>query len=254
VESLLAGGPVKVSVVIPCFGRQEVLDLSLRSLLNQTRPADEIIVVDDGTEPPITVPDGVRLLRIERKPGYRGSSAAKNFGAKHATSDWLAFTDNDIIHLPDALESVVRLAEAGPENILYDVFSISVPEKLRTKEPETIAGFMDHRTFDGKSAGIISTEQHLGLIRKDFFDSIGGYDEETFKSWGLNNQDLCLRVRNAGGVVVSDIYRISNGRLLHCFHPEDPENEVHHVKEVRESEFKSKWGKRYGGFSAHRLS
>lgn len=241
-----------VSVIIPCFGRQEMLDACLKTLLNQTRKADEIIVVDDGSDLAIRVPDGVRYLRIEREPGYRGSSAAKNRGAKMATSEWLAFSDNDIIHLPDALESVMKVAEAGPENALYNVFSITIPEAIKFRDPEEIVYLMDHRTFDRLGTkGILSTEQHLGVIRKDYFNSLGGYDEEVFKNWGLNNQDLCLRIRNSGGLVSSNIYR-NNGRLLHCFHPDDPPNDVYHVNAIRDAEFSSKWGKQYGGFRVHK--
>ena len=93
-----------VSVVIPTFDRGSVLPRALDSVLAQTRPADEILVVDDGSS------DGTAAL-AERYPTVRwlhgrnrGVSAARNRGIRESRGDWLAFLDSDDGWEPEKLE------------------------------------------------------------------------------------------------------------------------------------------------------
>lgn len=266
-----------LSVVVPCFNGQKQLNSALSTLLNQTTPAHEIIVVDDGSERPISVPHGVRLIRIDRQPEYRGSSAAKNAGAAAATGDWLAFTDDDILHMPDAVESACNsVRDIDREDVLLTVFSIGVPEGMLdiidwkagdSESMECLLGcFRDQGKLyaathadgviaspkvgpvtglivDVNEAMVVSSEQHFGVISRGFFDSLGGYDSAAFPSWGFNNQDLCLRVVKAGGTLISNIIR-SNGEVLHCFHarpsPHDPA--------IAKQEFYAKYGAKFSPF------
>lgn len=263
---------MKLSVIIPCFNGQKCLDDSLSTLLNQTVPAHEIIVVDDGSDEPITVPTGVRLIRIERTPSYRGSSEAKNRGAEAATGDWLAFTDDDILHMPDAIECVTSKIAEIDDKTMITIFSLAIPdgllwtsewkrgdsdsmERLLTcfRKNRKLFEFGDDGVIPSKNAGrvtglvldmekilLISSEQHFGIINKDFFFSIGRYDESTFKSWGFNNQDLCLSVLKNGGWIVSNVIR-KTGEVLHCFHAKPSE----HEPSIAKDEFYAKYGKRY---------
>lgn len=220
---------MKFSVVIPAHGDQASLNRTVDSFLAQTLKPYEIIVVDDGSEVPLTVPDGVRLIRIDRVAGERGSSAAKNLGSSYATGDWLVFSDDDIIHLPDALESVQKkILESEREDMLINVFSI------------TPGSAIDHQAVQNVRSGRrVFSEQHMGVISADYFDAIGRYDSTTFLGWGYNNQDLSIRVVRAGGVVTSDVTRISTGELLTCVHTRPSI----HDSEKAKSDFLGKYGR-----------
>jgi cellulose synthase/poly-beta-1,6-N-acetylglucosamine synthase-like glycosyltransferase len=67
-----------VSVIIPSFGNQHLLDLTLAGLAGQTYPSEliEVIVVDDGSEPALRLPErrpaNCRLLRIPCRPRQAG--------------------------------------------------------------------------------------------------------------------------------------------------------------------------------------
>ena len=241
---------MQISLVLPAFNNQKMLDRSLCTLKAQVQShALECIVVDDGSKVPLTVPYWVRLLRIERHPISRGSSAAKNHGARHAEGDTLVFIDSDILCLKDTLLSMQHAMHACDEikeyNMLLNVMRISLPEGypiMRMRDTEKLlrkcrtANLLNNEKMDEP---VVCWEQNVGMIRKEFFDRIGCYDDVTFRSWGMNNQDLSIRVFKAGGRVTSYIPRTINKHRLHCFHP------WHLSQRSRwhaDKEFSSKWG------------
>jgi glycosyltransferase involved in cell wall biosynthesis len=95
---------MKISVIIPAYNAAAYIERALRSVLNQSRPADEIIVVNDGST------DGTSqiLKRYEGKIRIieqvnTGVSAARNAGIRAAAGDWIAFLDADDEWLPEKL-------------------------------------------------------------------------------------------------------------------------------------------------------
>lgn len=94
-----AAGEPTLSLVMPVYNVAEFLPRCLDSLAAQTRPADEIIAVDDGSTdacPAILAEYAQRLpsLRTVRQENG-GLSAARNTGIEHARGKWLAFVDSD---------------------------------------------------------------------------------------------------------------------------------------------------------------
>lgn len=97
---------MRISVVIPSHNRCHTLPRALDSVLNQTDPADQIIVVDDGSD------DATHNL-ISHYPDIdwiqqpnKGVSAARNRGIQAARHDWIALLDSDDEWLPEKLESI----------------------------------------------------------------------------------------------------------------------------------------------------
>ena len=88
-----------ISVIIPVYGVEQYLDQCVESIVNQTYPHLEIILVDDGS------PDGcpamcdawakkdARIKVIHQQNG--GLSCARNTGIQHATGDYITFVDSD---------------------------------------------------------------------------------------------------------------------------------------------------------------
>lgn len=107
-----------VSVVIPCYNGSDLLPGAIESVLTQTRPADEIIVVDDGSQDN-TAEVAVRYpgVIVHRIPNG-GVSNARNAGARLATSEWIAFLDHDDLFRPHKLEQQMALLAQSPG---YDV-------------------------------------------------------------------------------------------------------------------------------------
>lgn len=105
--------PARFSAVVPSYQRAAVLPRALESIRAQTRPPEEVVVVDDGST------DGTRELVEALGPPVRyvhqsnaGAAAARNHGARLASSPWLAFLDSDDAWEPDHLERMARAIEA----------------------------------------------------------------------------------------------------------------------------------------------
>jgi GT2 family glycosyltransferase len=109
-----------LSVVVPVFNRAELLPLTLSSLLCQARPAEEILVVDDGSSdgsanvaeafgPP------VRVIR----QANQGPAAARNRGLAEARGEWVHFFDSDDLALPNMHAEQLHVLEASGADVAY---------------------------------------------------------------------------------------------------------------------------------------
>jgi glycosyltransferase involved in cell wall biosynthesis len=104
-----------VSAVIPTYNRGRLLKEAIDSILRQTSPVAEIIVVDDGgtndTQQIVrSYGDPVVLLTQARA----GAAAARNLGVRHARGDWIAFLDSDDVWEPVKIERQLRYVELHP--------------------------------------------------------------------------------------------------------------------------------------------
>jgi glycosyltransferase involved in cell wall biosynthesis len=106
-----------ISVVIPARNASATLRRAIDSVLAQTLPADEIIVVDDGSSdatPAVASMHGVRL--IQQKEAL-GAAAARNAGVRAAQGEWIAFLDADDEWLPEKLGKQAARIELGQSMI-----------------------------------------------------------------------------------------------------------------------------------------
>lgn len=110
----------RLSVVVPARNEESALEKSLPSLLGQDYPDLEVVLVDDrSTDGTGNILDrhagtreNVRLVRVEHLPeGWLGKNHATYEGARHATGEWLLFTDADVRFHPGALRRAVARAE-----------------------------------------------------------------------------------------------------------------------------------------------
>lgn len=108
--------PPSVSVIVPCLDAEAHLAATLRSVLNQTRPPIEILVIDNGSQdgsPEIAQSFGpqVRLLRAP----MRGAPLARIAGAAEARGAALMFLDADDLLDPDVIEALSDALAKAPE-------------------------------------------------------------------------------------------------------------------------------------------
>jgi glycosyltransferase involved in cell wall biosynthesis len=156
--------PIKISVVIPNYNNATTLGRAIESILAQTFPAHEIIVIDDGSaddsaEVAAAFGDAVRYVR----QANAGVSAARNHGARVATGNWLAFLDADDIYLPDRLAAHARWIEREP-----DIDFLFADQEFRTPEGELL-----QHAIDASASGRSLLARHRGatdipMRREDF--------------------------------------------------------------------------------------
>ncbi|MFN3323618.1 MAG: glycosyltransferase family 2 protein [Bryobacteraceae bacterium] len=112
-----AGG---FSVIVPSYNRPRQLLTCVRSLLRLWAPADgyEVILVDDGSAPPVVLPQeiGARVKLIRQS--NQGPAAARNAGARWAEGRYLAFIDDDCEAEPDWLLAFERTCRDKPAPML----------------------------------------------------------------------------------------------------------------------------------------
>lgn len=107
--------PGSVSVVIPCFNQAHFLADSIGSVLEQTRAALEILVVDDGsTDDTAEVAERFAGVRCIRQRNH-GVSAARNAGLRASNGEFVVFLDADDRLLPHALQTGLERFAARPE-------------------------------------------------------------------------------------------------------------------------------------------
>jgi glycosyltransferase involved in cell wall biosynthesis len=102
-----------VSVVVATKDRAQLLDQTLRSIAEQTAPATEVIVADDGsTDATAEVVSRHGATLVRNAAGGWGAAGARNAGLAKVSTEYVAFVDSDDLLLPDALATLVPALEA----------------------------------------------------------------------------------------------------------------------------------------------
>lgn len=105
-----------VTAVIPTYNRAQLVQEALESVFAQTRPVDEIIVVDDGSTdntPEVlkSYGDKIRYLRQVNQ----GAGPARNLGIREASGYFIALLDSDDLWLPDKTKIQVEFLSHNPQ-------------------------------------------------------------------------------------------------------------------------------------------
>lgn len=114
---------VRVSAVLPNYNDARLLPEAIRSLGAQTRPFDEIVVIDDGsTDDSVAVIEALARqeprLRLVRHPVNQGAVAALNTGLREARGDYVHFGGSDDRFHPRLVEVTAALLDAHPQAAL----------------------------------------------------------------------------------------------------------------------------------------
>lgn len=186
-----------VSVVIPVYNGARYLSECIESVRDQTLPATEIIVVDDGSEDdtPKVADDWSGRVRYQRI-SHGGAARARNHGVRLVETDVVAFIDSDDIWLSSKLE-------------------LQMATLSRDKDPAMVFGHVQQFVSSD-----LTSEEAVGLkfnpaplpgpmpstlmIRKSDFDRVGPFDESLatgeFIEWSSRASDLGIKT-----LVVPDV-------------------------------------------------
>ncbi len=201
----------KISAIIPIYGNVGNLDRLITSLMRQTLPPSEIIIVDSSPLPLANPPRGANVKYI-KNPVDLALSGDYNCGAQQANGDYLLLMQQDCL--------------PGSDTDLETNFALLTPNRSAVTSSVTLpAENWEHYNFWGQAlmARWVGTFKQgisgkFDLIRADVFRKINGYDPKTFSTAG-EDMDLCLRLSQQGEVFVAPtqiIHLHNQSTQTHC--------------------------------------
>ena len=109
------------SVILPTHNRPHLLPQAIESVLAQTVDDFQLVIVDDGSDPPATVPTDSRIQHA-RLDQPRGPARARNRGLELAVGRYVCFLDDDDLFTPPRLEIAERGLRTSPLTVCYATF------------------------------------------------------------------------------------------------------------------------------------
>ncbi|WP_214408380.1 glycosyltransferase family 2 protein [Sphaerisporangium fuscum] len=212
---------LRVSVVIPAYDGQDKLDLALAGLAAQTYPEEllEVIVVDNGSTPPLRLPPvrptGTRLISCTEP----GRANARNAGLAAATGEVIHWLDSDVVADRREVEAHMRWHHLAPYLVVTGYLRFTTAE---LPAPEVVAAADDlAKLFEpaephewlvdlvGRTKGLTQTPSrafslHIGgatSVGRRLMEAAGPMDEELILG---QDTEMGYRLAQAGAVFVPE--------------------------------------------------
>lgn len=192
---------MRLSAVIPAYNAGETLPRVLEALLPQLEAGDECVVVDDASTDGTAAVASRYPVRLIRRAQAGGPAGARNLGAAEASGDVLVFLDSDVAAHPDVLARFrAHFADPSIEAVMgsYDDAPLA---------PGTVSRFRNllhcytHQTGNREASTFWAG---CGAIRRESFERHNGFDAGRYPTPSIEDIELGLRVREAGGRIVLD--------------------------------------------------
>ena len=207
----MAGISQPIGCTLPAYNAEAFVEEAIDSILGQTRPPSELVLVDDGSTDRTVERArraGGRLLRVVSQPNS-GIAAARNRGIAELTSPLIALSDADDISLPERFAALAEALSGDPEaggaychwrnEAIGDLADAEMPDRLHLGRPQTtlLTGTM--------------------LFRRSGLDAIGPFDT-SFRAyaetaWHIRAKDVGQRFVEVPSVLyIRRIHASNNSR------------------------------------------
>lgn len=184
-----------VSVVIVTYNKAQTVGAAIRSVLAQTTPHLEILVVDDGS----TDDTALQIRRFGSQVRYLpkangGTGSARNFGIAHAQGEYVAFLDGDDLWLPRKLEVQMAAFQREPALVGVQCGAYCVDEQLQAFEKrvchpkqDTLLDFLLFHNLPAFASTIVA--------RTEILKKLGGFGTDLVI---LSDWDMVCRLARTG--------------------------------------------------------
>lgn len=193
-------------MIVPARNAARSLSACLEAILAEAGDAVEIIVVDDAsTDETAKIASSypVRLVHLKQRGGV---AAARNAGADAARGRVLFFLDSDVVLAPGGLErGRAAIAQPGVDAVIG-----SYDDDPAVRSAVSLFKNLAHHHFHQRAGPEASTFWGAcGVIRRESFWSVGGFDARRFRSPSVEDIDLGYRLRERGAQI-----RLDRGLLV----------------------------------------
>lgn len=220
-----------VTVIIPVYNREKTIRRALDSVLSQTLPVHEIILVDDGsTDQTIDIINSydVPVIKLICHEKNAGASAARNTGIQAATGKYIAFLDSDDCWMENKLEAQMAFIVRYGYDVCCTDFLIRY-EGETGRVRRSARGYPDRLSMEEISYGCYVSPGSSLIATKESLLAIGGYDVryKRYEDW-----DLLLKFLYEGfkiGYLRDDLCAIY---VAHNFNPENALDGLSMIEEV----------------------
>jgi glycosyltransferase involved in cell wall biosynthesis len=199
--------PPFISVIIPAFNREHFVARAVTSVLHQTYPHLEVIVVDDGST------DGTVAalapfagkIQLLRQPN-RGVSTARNLGIRAARGPWIAFLDSDDWWKPAKLERQVQLIQKYGVSMCFTRCETDNGELWRDLEGVvSVVKEPGVHWVDDAAASVCLARHHPYIqtlvVEKQLLEKVGLFNESLSNG---NDTQILFRLSFYGGYLYLD--------------------------------------------------
>ncbi len=207
---------MKLSLIIPVHNGGAAFALCLAAAQRALEACGdlaetELIVVDDGStddSAALAQAAGARLLHLPA-PGGHGPAVARNAGAQTASGDVVVFVDADVALWPDALRCAASALDADPG--LAACFGSYDDNPGAPNFLSQYKNLLHHYVHQHAHTEASTFWTGCGAMRLATFQSLGGFDEQTYRRPSIEDIDLGYRLRRRGG----EIRLLKNMRCQH---------------------------------------
>lgn len=190
-----------VVVIIPFYNGADFIERSVRSVFEQSVPANEVIVVNDGSRPEERAALDALAARypfriLDKENGGQGS--ARNAGVAASTSEYICFLDQDDFYLPNHIETLVT--SIPPDDRLFGYIYADLYEADGDGNVIRTGVIKDHAEHPKRSIfDLLRYDMFVlpsaTLVSRQAFEAVGGFDSQFM---GYEDDDLFLRIFRKG--------------------------------------------------------
>lgn len=204
-----------LSVLMPAFNAEKHLAEAISSVLSQTHPDFELLILNDGsTDRTLEIAERFRArdsrVRIVSH-GNMGMGAALNQALRFANSDWIVRLDSDDVMLPERLERQIAFVRKYPRISVAGslVYYIGGQGQVLGAAASDLATPGDFARY-GREGRAIALHHPSVMMRKDAVLAAGGYRPEF---WPADDFDLWARIAERGGLILVQQEYLVNYRI-----------------------------------------
>jgi glycosyltransferase involved in cell wall biosynthesis len=200
-----------ISIIIPTYNREFLIERAIQSVINQTYPNWELVIVDDGSTDTTwdvllsnLLPWKQTLVSFGRfqktiqvyQIEHRGVSSARNFGIERSSGEWICFLDSDDKWYPEKLSIQFEFHKENPE------YFFSQTNEFWNKKGNLLKPQGKHKKLTGiylqESLSLCMVTNSSFMAQREAWNQVGGFREELLV---CEDYDLWNRIFLAGASI-----------------------------------------------------